>query len=546
MTEMGTSAVSGLSGKAAAAKLTQRQKDILAMLEAGKANKEIASALGIGIGTVKQHVVALFKKLKVRNRTMAVTQGMSLLRTRQAEGHGLKSDSGLLQRRPCVVLSVALPADAAPATIARLHGVLAAQGSGHDAVFLARRGNAGDVILGIQRATEYDLVKAMQILRAVRQEFRSGGDELSLRAGLAAGIAVASMGRFGGWTGEAMASGAISAARSLADQAAPGCIRFGAGARELMASCGMGPPVESEGDLGLACLDEFVWTGERRRFNMVGREQELASLRLALRNAERGAGRVVYLEGETGMGKSRLCRRLVDSCSGPAVLLCCLPGEHGGRLRNAATGQVSDFAELDSLLPQRKPRLVVVDDLHFLAAQYWEDALACARQLATDGVLVVLAGRRSGEKLGEGIARIRLGRLDDAATARLVAAALKLQGRPTDAETVRTVVAAASGVPFFATELAVHGGMTLPVFAIVCARLDGLGLDHRLLIALAKGNGNNVESLSSLWGEPAGDLQRSAERALAAGVLRSTPNGKLSFSHPLLRLALEFMGAEGA
>ena len=60
--------------------LTQRQRQILGLLRAGKVNKEIASELGIGIGTVKQHVVALFKRLNVRNRAMAASSGVSTIR----------------------------------------------------------------------------------------------------------------------------------------------------------------------------------------------------------------------------------------------------------------------------------------------------------------------------------------------------------------------------------------------------------------------------------------------------------------------------------
>ena len=49
-----------LSAKAAPAKLTQRQKDILAMLQAGKANKEIAS-----VGA--QSRLAVFPLAKITN-----------------------------------------------------------------------------------------------------------------------------------------------------------------------------------------------------------------------------------------------------------------------------------------------------------------------------------------------------------------------------------------------------------------------------------------------------------------------------------------------
>ncbi|HDQ41159.1 MAG TPA: response regulator transcription factor [Desulfonatronum sp.] len=47
------------------AKLSPRQRQILEFIRRGKSNNEIAFDLGIGVGTVKQHVVALFRKLKV-------------------------------------------------------------------------------------------------------------------------------------------------------------------------------------------------------------------------------------------------------------------------------------------------------------------------------------------------------------------------------------------------------------------------------------------------------------------------------------------------
>ncbi|MBF0401428.1 MAG: AAA family ATPase [Magnetococcales bacterium] len=56
--------------------LTERQREILQLLQDGKANKEIASLLGISEGTVKQHLVSIFKQLKVKNRTMAANLGL--------------------------------------------------------------------------------------------------------------------------------------------------------------------------------------------------------------------------------------------------------------------------------------------------------------------------------------------------------------------------------------------------------------------------------------------------------------------------------------
>ncbi len=51
--------------------LTGRQKEILALLSRGKANKEIARILDITDNTVRVHVSAIFQALKVNNRTEA-------------------------------------------------------------------------------------------------------------------------------------------------------------------------------------------------------------------------------------------------------------------------------------------------------------------------------------------------------------------------------------------------------------------------------------------------------------------------------------------
>ena len=51
--------------------LTPRQLDVLACVIEGKANKLIAAELGLSEATVKAHVTAVFKTLKVTNRTQA-------------------------------------------------------------------------------------------------------------------------------------------------------------------------------------------------------------------------------------------------------------------------------------------------------------------------------------------------------------------------------------------------------------------------------------------------------------------------------------------
>ncbi len=60
--------------------LTSRQLDVLRLLGEGKSNKLIARELGITEGTVKVHLLAVFRALNVRNRTAAVLAAQRLVR----------------------------------------------------------------------------------------------------------------------------------------------------------------------------------------------------------------------------------------------------------------------------------------------------------------------------------------------------------------------------------------------------------------------------------------------------------------------------------
>lgn len=51
--------------------LTSRQREILELISQGKPNKEIAKTLGIADNTVRVHISAIFRILKVNNRTEA-------------------------------------------------------------------------------------------------------------------------------------------------------------------------------------------------------------------------------------------------------------------------------------------------------------------------------------------------------------------------------------------------------------------------------------------------------------------------------------------
>jgi DNA-binding NarL/FixJ family response regulator len=52
--------------------LTERQIEVLALMTQGKSNKAICRVLQLAEPTVKNHITAIFRALKVTNRTEAV------------------------------------------------------------------------------------------------------------------------------------------------------------------------------------------------------------------------------------------------------------------------------------------------------------------------------------------------------------------------------------------------------------------------------------------------------------------------------------------
>lgn len=58
--------------------LTERETEILRLLAGGYNNREVADALGITEGTVKNHVSSVLSKLGVRDRTRAVLKALEL------------------------------------------------------------------------------------------------------------------------------------------------------------------------------------------------------------------------------------------------------------------------------------------------------------------------------------------------------------------------------------------------------------------------------------------------------------------------------------
>ena len=62
------------------ASLTQRERQVMQGLVTGQSNKAIARELGVSEGTIKVHLLAVFRVLDVHNRTAAVIAAQRFLR----------------------------------------------------------------------------------------------------------------------------------------------------------------------------------------------------------------------------------------------------------------------------------------------------------------------------------------------------------------------------------------------------------------------------------------------------------------------------------
>ena len=65
-----------LAGLLAEPEITPREREILTLVAAGKANKEIGAALGIAEDTVKRHVSSILDKLRVNDRAQATAEAI--------------------------------------------------------------------------------------------------------------------------------------------------------------------------------------------------------------------------------------------------------------------------------------------------------------------------------------------------------------------------------------------------------------------------------------------------------------------------------------
>lgn len=569
--------------------LTPRQQQILSLLQAGKVNKEIAAELQIGIGTVKQHVVALFKRMQVSNRAMAAARGGQLQAQagtdlRQAQSY--VGGDGILLQRPCVVLALALDEDCAPDLLRHLQACLSLLALEHGAVYLARQDSGGELVFGLNKASEYTLLEAVRLLQNVQQRMQkyleqegrsSAASRPSppsvLRAAAVAGLVVASMERHGGWSGEVLAATHILRARNLLTRLQGGQVALSEEVRSLLLAFGIADGENLADCVNWTHINALRWRGERPTYPLQGRNAEWQTLLQACVHAmqHEGSSALINLCGETGMGKTLLCRQLASFSvqqQFPLHFWRCQPAMHGmGGMIDVLSAHALSWQDwLRQCKSLSGSALLIVDDVHLLDKERQKTLLeALAGQLG----LTVLSGRRL-QVAAPAAHKIQLQRLSAEAITVLLKQAMS-QGTGTGKIGKRDLAdlsKLAAGVPLFALELAqqmrrraqhaahVRGthlpepGLALAI--VVCARLDELALDRHLLQAVAESEqGCTWQQLEQKMQRRAGPgarpWQQNLQIALAAGVVcqtRKAANGEgesgelLQISHPLMRQVL--------
>src|SRR5215207_4773995 len=233
---------------------------------------------------------------------------------------------------------------------------------------------------------------------------------------------------------------------------------------------------------------------------LVGRHAERERLEAGLARAQAGAGGIVLLAGEAGVGKTRLIAAVAQDAAVPvlrgtapqgrtapygplvAALRAFLHARPGGlddcgplspqlaRLLpelGPAAGEPDRAALFEAVrcaLARIGPALIVLDDLHWSDEATLEVLAALAEPLAELPLLVVAAYRSDGLPRTHGLRRLRhdlrrAGRLDEIALAPLdLGQTTELLARvlpsPPSPATARAMHDRTEGIPFFVEELA--------------------------------------------------------------------------------------------
>jgi DNA-binding CsgD family transcriptional regulator len=319
-----------------------------------------------------------------------------------------------------------------------------------------------------------------------------------------------------------------------------------------------------------------------------GREAEQKIVRDLLRRTQRGAGGVVLVDGEPGIGKSLLLRDATDEAAergfslvagaadqlGQAIPFFALSaalrepfaglatGDLGRDLPDAAAWWIS---QTRTHLEQRAavaPVLVCLDDLHWASPATLAVLRALPRDLKRSPVAWLLARSSAphrdvdylfGQLEQDGAARVILAPLEqDAVTAMLTAAF----GAPPD-QGLADLACSAAGNPALLAELlgglrddhavqvaggrAVLASARLPrrIHRLAQRRLDGLSprARHLVVTAAVLGRAFRLEDAAEMLGQTPAALLPAVQEAMDAAIITAAGDA-FAFCHQLLRRAV--------
>lgn len=334
---------------------------------------------------------------------------------------------------------------------------------------------------------------------------------------------------------------------------------------------------------------------------MVGRDGDLAGLRRAFDRAAGGEPSAVLIEGEAGIGKTRLLREfltglaadaavethvgrcldlgsarsaygpltrilrsVVDALgidearaavgAGAEALRMLVPELGEGRPSRESTSPDAlrnAVATLFESAAERAVQVVVIEDLHWADDSTLVMLSYLLRTLQQGRVLLLLTCRSDDVRRGDAVSRfiaentrarvierLALERLDREATRRMVE---QLHGAPLSDAALQRLVERAEGVPFFIEEVACCASGPLPdsLRDMLLVRFDQLDSDARHVVQIASGAEGSLSH--SLLAELAGLSDERLDagiRAAAAGGILSVHDDVYSFRHALLREAV--------
>jgi len=323
---------------------------------------------------------------------------------------------------------------------------------------------------------------------------------------------------------------------------------------------------------------------------VVGRDPELRALRAALSDAAHGAGGLVFLTGEAGIGKSRLVRETAADARGRDMAVVtgrAVPGSDsipyrplseallqalrhrrlpddkdlapwlpalaaivpslGGEGHGDATATVRGEAVLQllRLLAGAGALVIVLEDLHWADLDTLAMVEYLGDNLASEPLLCVATCRSEQPSAALELVRrahsrrsathLQLGRLNDEDVADMVQACMPGAGTEVIARVRRT----ADGIPFLVEEVLASPGVPSSFAETIRIRLAGLGADERRVLQLAAVLGRYFDwrVLSAATGLAAEVVVEALDRGVAVQLL-TVSDDAFRFRHALTRDAV--------